>query len=91
MTWCTISLDGYPSRPGAPSTTAGCTNAPCCPIEKGVVSSTLPEAEATWENSRVFRDGGGLRLLPDTVSGSWDLASSTTLPDGTLGLHYRRG
>ena len=108
-----------------------------CTVEKGVVSTTLPESEATWENSRVFRDageavatlkaepgrdilvlnsatliqslladdlvddlqlavvpelvGGGLRLLPDGVTGSWDLASSTTLPDGTLGLHYRRG
>ncbi|HEX3195112.1 MAG TPA: hypothetical protein VHS30_35555 [Streptosporangiaceae bacterium] len=34
--------------------------------------------------------GGGPRLLPDGVSGAWDLASSTTLPDGALGLHYRR-
>jgi dihydrofolate reductase len=34
--------------------------------------------------------GGGLRLLPDGVSGAWDLVSSTTLPDGALGLHYRR-
>jgi dihydrofolate reductase len=25
-------------------------------VEKGVVSTTLPEQEATWENSRVFRD-----------------------------------
>jgi dihydrofolate reductase len=92
--------------------------------------------EATWENSRVFRDagqavatlraepgreilalnsatlmqsmlaaglvddlrlavvpvllGGGLRLLPDGVSGAWDLTSSATLPDGALGLHYQR-
>jgi len=107
-----------------------------CSVEKGVVSTTLAESEATWENSRVFRDagdavatlkaepgrdilvlnsaqliqsllaadlvddlrltvvpvllGGGLRLLPDGVSGGWDLASSTTLPDGALGLHYRR-
>jgi hypothetical protein len=29
-------------------------------------------------------------LLPDGVSGAWDLASSTTLPDGALGLHYQR-
>jgi hypothetical protein len=34
--------------------------------------------------------GGGLRLLPDGVSGGWHLASSTTLPDGAMGLHYRR-
>lgn len=107
-----------------------------CSVEKGVVSTTLPEQDATWENSRVFRDagqavatlkaepgrdilvlnsaqliqsmlaaglvddlrlqvvpvllGGGLRLLPDGVSGAWHLASSTTLPDGALGLHYRR-
>lgn len=107
-----------------------------CSVEKGVVSTTLPEQEATWENSRVFRDageavatlkaepgrdilvlnsakliqsllaaglvddlrlavvpvllGGGLRLLPDGVSGAWDLVSSTTLPDGALGLHYQR-
>ncbi len=107
-----------------------------CSVEKAVVSTTLPESEATWENSRVFRDagkavatlksepgrdilvlnsatliqslladdlvddlrlvvvpvllGGGLRLLPEGVSLTWDLASSTTLPDGALGLHYRR-
>jgi dihydrofolate reductase len=107
-----------------------------CSVEKGVVSTTLPEAQATWENTRIFRDageavetlkaepgrdilvlnsakliqsmlaaglvddlrlvvvpvllGGGLRLLPDGVSGSWDLASSTTLPDGALGVHYQR-
>jgi dihydrofolate reductase len=107
-----------------------------CSVEKGVVSTTLPESEATWENTRVFRDpgeavktlkaepgrdilvlnsatliqsmlaaglvddlrlvivpvllGGGLRLLPDGVSGGWDLASSTTLPDGALGVHYQR-
>jgi hypothetical protein len=34
--------------------------------------------------------GGGLRLLPDGVSGAWDLASSTALPGGALGLHCRR-
>ena len=107
-----------------------------CSVEKGVVSTTLPESQATWENTRIFRDaneavktlkaepgrdilvlnsakliqsmltaglvddlrlvvvpvllGGGLRLLPDGVSGSWDLASSTTLPDGALGVHYQR-
>jgi dihydrofolate reductase len=107
-----------------------------CSVEKGVVSMTLQEQEATWESTRVFRDagqavatlkaepgrdilvlnsatliqsmlaaglvddlrlavvpvllGGGLRLLPDGVSGAWDLASSTTLPDGALGLHYQR-
>lgn len=107
-----------------------------CSVEKGVVSTTLPEPEATWENTRVFRDvgeavatlkaesgrdilvlnsatliqsmlaeglvddlrlvvvpvllGGGLRLLPDGVSGAWDLASSTTLPDGALGVHFQR-
>jgi hypothetical protein len=27
---------------------------------------------------------------PDGVFGAWELASSTTLPDGALGLHYRR-
>ncbi len=105
-------------------------------VEKAVVSTTLPESEATWDTTRVFRDagdavatlkaepgrdilvlnsatliqsllaaglvddirlavlpvlvGGGLRLLPDGVSGDWDLASSTQLPDGVLGLHYRR-
>jgi dihydrofolate reductase len=107
-----------------------------CSVEKGVVSTTLPESQATWENTRVFRDageavktlkaepgrdilvlnsakliqsllaaglvddlrlvvvpvllGGGLRLLPDGVCGGWDLASSTTLPDGALGVHYQR-
>lgn len=34
--------------------------------------------------------GGGLRLLPDGVSTAWNLASATTLPDGALGVHYRR-
>jgi hypothetical protein len=34
--------------------------------------------------------GGGLRLLPDGVSAAWELASSSTLPDGALGLHYQR-
>jgi dihydrofolate reductase len=29
-----------------------------CSVEKGVVSTTLPESEATWESSRVFRDAG---------------------------------
>lgn len=107
-----------------------------CSVEKGVVSTTLPESGATWENTRVFtgpgeavaalkaepgRDilvlnsarliqsmlvaglvddlrlvvvpvllGGGLRLLPDAVSCAWDLVSSTTLPDGALGVHYQR-
>lgn len=107
-----------------------------CSVEKGVVSTTLSESKATWENSRVFRSpgeavatlraepgrdilvlnsakliqsmlaadlvddlrlvvvpvllGGGLRLLPDGVSGAWDLVSSTTLPDGALGVHYSR-
>jgi hypothetical protein len=27
---------------------------------------------------------------PDGVSGAWNLASATTLPDGALGLPYRR-
>jgi hypothetical protein len=27
-----------------------------CSVGKGVVSTTLPEQKATWENSRVFRD-----------------------------------
>ncbi|MGH3163986.1 MAG: hypothetical protein ACRDPF_40230 [Streptosporangiaceae bacterium] len=35
-------------------------------------------------------DSGGLRLVPDGMSGAWDLASSTTLPDGALGWHYQR-
>lgn len=107
-----------------------------CSVEKCVVSTTLTEADATWENSRVFRDpgtavatlkaepgrdilvsnsatliqsmlaaglvddlrmaivpvllGGGLRLLPDGVSASWDLVSAATLPNGALGVHYRR-
>ena len=34
--------------------------------------------------------GGGLRLLPDGVSGDWNLASSTRMPDGALGLHDQR-
>ena len=104
-------------------------------VEKAIVSTTLRESDATWENSRVFRDaptavatlkaepgrdilvlqsatlirslladelvdelrfsivpvmlGGGLRLLPDGVAGAWELVSSTTMPDGALGLHYR--
>jgi len=29
-----------------------------CSVEKGVVSTTLPESEAAGENSRVFRDAG---------------------------------
>ena len=107
-----------------------------CSVEKGVVSTTLREAEATWDSTRVFSDpgnavatlkaepgrdilvlnsatliqsmlaaglvddlrlaivpvllGGGLRLLPDGVSGAWNLASSTTLPNGSLGVHYQR-
>ena len=105
-------------------------------VEKAVVSTTLPESEATWEPTRVFRDateavatlkaepgrdilvlnsatliqallradlvddlrlgvvpvllGGGLRLLPDGVTRSWELVSSTTLSHGALALHYRR-
>ena len=77
-----------------------------CSVGKGVVSVTLPEQEATWDadpvhaGGRLVDDlrlavapvllGGGLRLQPDGVSGAWDLASSTTLPDGALGLHYQR-
>jgi dihydrofolate reductase len=107
-----------------------------CSVEKGVVSKTLPESEATWENTRIFRDaeeavatlkaepgrdilvlnsatliqyllaadlvddlrlvvvpvllGGGLRLLPEGVSVAWDLTTSTTLPNGAVGLHYQR-
>ena len=34
--------------------------------------------------------GGGPRLLPDGVSGAWNLASSTRMPYGALGLHYQR-
>ena len=34
--------------------------------------------------------GGGLRLLPDGVSGAWHLVSSPTLPDGALGMRYQR-
>jgi dihydrofolate reductase len=34
--------------------------------------------------------GGGLRLLPEGHSGAWEAASSTTLPDGALGIHYRQ-
>ena len=33
---------------------------------------------------------GGLRLLPDGAESTWDSVSATTLPDGGLGLHYRR-
>ena len=29
-----------------------------CSVEKGVVSTTLPESEAAWENTRVFRNPG---------------------------------
>ena len=29
-------------------------------------------------------------LPPGGVSGAWDLASSTTLLEGALGLHYQR-
>ena len=107
-----------------------------CSVEKGVVSTTLPEAEATWRPSRVFRShreavdtlkgeegrdilvlnsakliqtlladdlvddlrlvilpfvlGGGLRLLPEGVESAWEVASTTSLPDGGVGLHYRR-
>jgi len=34
--------------------------------------------------------GGGLRLLPDGTESTWDLVSTATLPDGGVGLHYRR-
>lgn len=35
--------------------------------------------------------GGGLRLLPDdTGTVAWELAETTTLADGAVGLHYRR-
>ena len=34
--------------------------------------------------------GGGLRLLPDGVSTSWSLESSTTLSHGAVAVHYRR-
>jgi dihydrofolate reductase len=35
--------------------------------------------------------GGGLRVFPDGIPRSeWDLASSASLPGGTLGLQYRR-
>jgi dihydrofolate reductase len=35
--------------------------------------------------------GGGLRLLPEGLSESrWQLAESTTLAHGAVGLHYRR-
>jgi dihydrofolate reductase len=107
-----------------------------CSVEKAVVSTTLPESDATWQPTRGLpqcrrrgrhpcgaepgRDilvlnsatliqyllkaglvddlrlsvvpvllGGGLRLLPAGVSGRCDLSSSTRLPDGALGLHYR--
>ena len=35
--------------------------------------------------------GGGLRLLPDGLPPSkWELAETTTLAHGAVGLHYRR-
>jgi dihydrofolate reductase len=107
-----------------------------CSVEKAVVSTTLPQAEATWANSRVFRSpadavdrlraepgrdilvlnsaqligtmlvdglvdelrlvlvpvllGGGLRLLPEGGESSWELVVSTTLPDGAVGVQYRK-
>ncbi len=145
---CTTALMGRNNYVGFHSVWPGITEDPAtdprtrdlgrwlCSVEKGVVSTSLSESEATWENSRVFRDaseavatlkaepgrdilvlnsatliqallaadlvddlrltivpvllGGGLGLLPDDVSGAWDLVSSTTLPDGALGVHYER-
>jgi len=29
-------------------------------------------------------------MSPESRGGTWDLAASTTLPDGALGLHYQR-
>jgi dihydrofolate reductase len=35
--------------------------------------------------------GGGLRLFPDGLAAStWELAETTTLAHGAVGLHYRR-
>ena len=34
--------------------------------------------------------GGGLRLLPDGVSGDWRLLGTTTMAHGAVALHYRR-
>jgi dihydrofolate reductase len=35
--------------------------------------------------------GGGLRLFPDGLPAStWELAETTTLAHGAVGLHYRR-
>jgi hypothetical protein len=35
--------------------------------------------------------GGGLRLLPEGLPAStWELAETTTLAHGAIGLHYRR-
>ena len=35
--------------------------------------------------------GGGLRIFPEGIPRTeWDLASSASLPGGTLGLQYRR-
>lgn len=34
--------------------------------------------------------GGRLRLLPGGVSARFDLVSSATLPNGAVGVHYRR-
>jgi hypothetical protein len=78
MAWCTVSIDGYSSGPGGPE-------------------------HDTWLYEHVMRPatgeflavvpvllGGGLRLLPDGVSVDWDLVSSTTLPDGAVGLHEQR-
>ena len=76
-----------------------------CSVEKGVVSATLPEQEATWENTRVFRDAGQavatLRAEPGRdilVLNSATLIQSMLTADlvddlrlaVALGLHYQR-
>jgi hypothetical protein len=35
---------------------------------------------------RPIIDGAALKI----ISGAWDLASLTALPDGALGVHYQR-
>lgn len=67
-------------------------------VDKVVVSTTL--TDAPWANSRIFPDlrladvpvmvGGGLRLLPEDVTGTWRLVSSAVLPHGAIAVHYRR-
>ena len=67
---CTTALVGRNNYLGFHSVWPGITEDPAtdertrdlgkwlCSVEKAVVSTTLAEEDATWENSRVFRDAG---------------------------------